>query len=102
MLVYWDNLFGSFMFYPTTIASPQVAILAQGTVTSNSQQPIQHQLVTLQLSGKTHYTSTDNSGKYTFLTSPGLAPGGSAQLTVMGQSQTVALSPSQQFNISVP
>ena len=103
MFVYWDNLFGSFMFVPTVIGPSFAAPLAQGTVTSASGGSVRHQPVTLSLGGKIYNTYTNNAGKYVFLGAPGMpAPTAPAQLTVMGVTQTVMPAAAQAFNVSVP
>jgi hypothetical protein len=102
MLVYWDNLFGSFLFVPTQLGSAQMSTLAQGLVTAKSGQSVRRQSITLSLGGKTYQTYTDNSGKYAFWTPPGLTHVTSGSLTTMGVTQTVTVNPTQQTNVTVP
>ena len=102
MLVYWDNLFGSFLFVPTQLGSAQMSTLAQGSVVSTTGKTVRHQPVTLSIDGKTYSTLTNNSGNYVFWTPPGLALAGTGAVTVMGVTQSVAASASQQNKITVP
>jgi hypothetical protein len=102
MLVFWDNLFGSFLFVPTQLGSAQMSILAQGSVVSKTGNTVRHQPVTLSIAGKTYRTSTNNAGNYVFWVPPGVAHAATGAVTVMGVTQSVAASASQQNKITVP
>ena len=102
MLVYWDNLFGSFLFVPTQLGSAQMSTLARGSIVSKTGKTVRHQPVTLSIAGKTYSTLTDKSGNYVFWTPPGLAHAATGTVSVMGITQSVAVSSSQQNKISVP
>src|SRR4029077_6198610 len=69
MSIYWDKLFGSFLFVPTVITSPQIAMLSKGSATDASGKPVAHEKVTLLIAGKTYHTWTDNHGDYVFFRS---------------------------------
>jgi len=105
MLVYWDNLFGSFLFVPAQLGSAQVSTMAQGSVTAQSGQPgqsLRGQPVTLSLAGKTYRTTTDSAGNYAFGALPGMTYPTSGTLSVMGVTQTVAVNPTSKINVQVP
>jgi hypothetical protein len=101
MSVYWDNLYGSFMFVPTTVG-PQTPALTRGTVTGASGQPMPHQAVTLSFGGKTYHTDTDSLGKYVFVAPPGSARTGAGQLQANGVSQPVTVGSTQEVPIRIP
>lgn len=121
MSIYWDTLFGSFLFVPTTLgppptpgpaprpmmralASPPV-ILSQGNVIDPTGKPMRHEAVQLVVGGKTYHTWTNNRGDYYFLRAASLRnvsipPTG--QLSVRGVRQVVALGSTQKLQIHVP
>ena len=102
MLIYWDNLFGSFMFVPTVLGSPQASILAQGTVTAVKGKSVAHQPVTLALGSKTYHTVTNSEGKYVIVGAPGIARPPAGQLNVGGVRQQVTLGAAQHVDIHLP
>ncbi len=96
MAIYWDNLFGSFLFVPTAVTSPQIVILKQGTALDVSGKPLPGEAVTLSVAGKTYHTWTDKSGAYVFFRQASLgqlAAGTAGQLSIKGVGQTVTLGP---------
>jgi len=90
------------MFVPTQLGSAQMSILAQGSVVSKTGNTVRHQPVTLSIAGKTYRTSTNNAGNYVFWVPPGVAHAATGAVTVMGVTQSVAASASQQNKITVP
>jgi hypothetical protein len=122
MSIYWDTLFGSFLFVPTTLTpqpmmrtrAPQTMlwaqalqpmILSQGTVIDPTGTPLRHEAVQLVVGGKTYHTLTNNRGDYYFLRAASLRnvsypPTG--QLSTRGVRQVVALGSTQKLQIHVP
>ena len=93
MAVYWDGLYGSFLFVPTTVGSGS-AVLSQGLVLSASGAPLRHQAVDLSFGGKTYHTFTGNDGQFHFYRSDVLAktgPRATAQLKVGDLTRTIKL-----------
>jgi len=65
MVIYWDTLYGTFMFMPT--AEPQMGpVIQQGHVSTATGKAAPQQLVALSYGGKTYHTSTDRNGNYRF------------------------------------
>ncbi len=65
VLVYWDNLFGTFMFtFATTLPS------ISGVIHDKAGKPWPHNLVTFTVGSKTFTTYTDPSGAYRFYNLP--------------------------------
>jgi hypothetical protein len=79
--VYWDSLFGTFLFIPSNLSA--ASIVQRGNVKDASGKAVVGQRVDLSYGGKTYHTLTSQNGSYTFFgTSPhGIAPQ-SATLTV--------------------
>lgn len=63
MSVYWDGIYGSFLFVPV----PDSVVVQQGTVTSAAGAAMRGVPVTLAFGGKTYRTFTDYRGHYGFL-----------------------------------
>jgi hypothetical protein len=91
MTVYWDKLYGSFMFVPTVLKPAQVQTMAQGTLTDASGKVVRHQPVTLSAAGKTFHTYTDSKGKYVFAAPPGFAAPATGQLSAMGTAKAISI-----------
>jgi hypothetical protein len=102
MAVYWDTLFGSFLFVPTVIAPPGLKKIAQGHVTDASGNTVRHQPVQLVVNGKTYHSYTNNAGDYTIYSTVNLATGATGQLTVGSVTQTTALGLSASPQIRLP
>jgi hypothetical protein len=105
MSIYWDKLFGSFMFEPTVLASPQIAAFHKGTVINTAGKPVQHAAVTLSIANKTYHTWTDNHGDYVFFRAAALGNVGleaTGQLSIKGVHQPVTLGSGQKIQIHVP
>ena len=93
--IYWDTLFGSFLFVPTTV-SPNLDIIQQGSVKNAQGQPARHEAVRLLVNGVTYHTYTNNNGSYTFYGPPTLRTTVhplTGQLSVGQIFQTVTLGP---------
>lgn len=69
ILVYWDELWRTFLFVPTDISS-SVAV-HRGKVLNKLGKPMQGQLVNLSYGGKTYHTVTGIDGSYDFFAAPG-------------------------------
>lgn len=68
MAVYWDKLYGSFLFVPLVVG-PGSSVVSQGSVTNASGVRLRHQEVSLSYSGKVYRTFTDNKGNFHFYSS---------------------------------
>ena len=64
MLIYWDRLFGTFLFVPAMTVAAQQPI-HQGFL-MRAGQPVAHVPVAITIAGTTYHTLTDNSGRYVF------------------------------------
>ncbi len=104
MSVYWDKLFGSFLFVPIVLSPPQTMNLAQGTVVSPNGHPARHEKVSLSVAGKTFHTYTDGRGGYRFFAHAGalkLKPGATGQLTIRGVRHSVKLGSAAKTQIRI-
>jgi uncharacterized RmlC-like cupin family protein len=63
--VYWDTLYGAFLFVPEGIP-PNHVIISQGSVTSYGI-PVRHLEVDLTVGTTVYHTLTHNNGEYTFI-----------------------------------
>src|ERR1700674_2714212 len=89
--VYWDSLYGTFMFMPTNIPG---LVIHQGHVSDSAGKLVRYQIVTLSYGGKTYHTATNGNGDYRFFApqnAPKVALPATGQLTVMGFKQAVTL-----------
>ena len=102
MSIYWDKLYGSFLFVPIVVGSPQIMTLAHGNVTSASGQFLRHEKITLSLGGKTYHTVTDAHGNYVFFAAAQnvkLQPGSKGELEVKGLRKTVTLGSAEKIQL---
>jgi hypothetical protein len=88
MAVYWDTLFGTFMFAPVE-ADPGLVLIHRGRVQTFSSEPAQHQEVTLMLGRKIYRTYTNNNGEYQFYSEEVLPDGFIGRLNTGGLSKVV-------------
>ncbi len=105
MRIYWDTLFGSFLFVPTTLSSPQFLMLNQGIATAASGKPARHEAVTLSFGGKTYHTWTNNHGDFAFFrpaSLPVLHRPTSGELSIKGVRKVVALKSAAKVQIRLP
>src|SRR6185312_16828197 len=54
--VFWDNLFGSFVFFPTVLGGTGQPPLAQGILTGSSGAVMRHRPIDLPIGNKTFHT----------------------------------------------
>jgi hypothetical protein len=101
MSVYWDKLFGSFMFLPTGVG-PDMTTLAQGNVATQTRHLAAHQLVELKFGGKIYHTFTDARGDYVFLSRTNVHHPATGQLSIQGVTQTVTLKSPEKLTIHLP
>ena len=100
MQVYWDALYGSFLFVPYDLST--AAMVQQGRVTDASGKPLAGQKVDLTYGGKTYHTLTGRNGTYRFLTPRGRpVRSQTARLVVRNVSQAVTLGSPQATIIRV-
>jgi len=102
MAIYWDTLFGSFLFVPTSLTAPGVMTLAQGTALSRSRTPLPYEPLTLSFGGKTYHTWTDDRGEFVFVrvaSTPAVQIPSTGKLIIRGKQQTVSLTPAQKLQI---
>jgi hypothetical protein len=101
MEIFWDSLYGSFVFFPTELGAPSTTILTQGTVTGANGQVLRHQPVDLAVGAKTLHTYTDSKGKYVFLVHSISGNPANGTLSAMGTSQAVAFGSVQDIKTAV-
>jgi hypothetical protein len=100
MQIYWDALFGSFVFMPYDLAAS--SMLQRGTVTDTAGKPVAGQQVDLTVGAKKLHTVTDSRGAYSFIAPAGLSVSSqSATLTVRNVDRTVTLRSSQPAQIQL-
>lgn len=99
MLIYWDKLFGSFAFVPTSSGEP-IAILNQGHATDAAGKPLRREAVTLTVAGKTFHTWTDDRGDYAFLKPEGTAQ--KEEISIHGFKESVPVESGRTFQIRIP
>jgi len=89
MDVYWDTLYGSFVFAPHVFggAGKKKATMHSGHVKTASGTSAKRERVDLTYGGRTYHTFTNKNGDYAFED----VPSGDAQLTVAGVRTTVKL-----------
>jgi hypothetical protein len=96
LAVYWDSLYGSFLFAPVTLPESD---MFSGVVTGPGAKPLVHQQVVLKVAGRTLTTYTDSKGVYRYYA----PPTGSAQVTVGSiVKSTMLKSGKAQLDIQVP
>jgi hypothetical protein len=85
--VYWDTIFGTFMFAPHDFkgGARRVEKPTRGRVATDSGAPARHERVDLVYAGKTYHTYTNKQGDYAFET----VPAGAGQTTVKTPKLTV-------------
>jgi hypothetical protein len=92
--VYWDSLFGPFLFIPYDLSAN--ATTQRGTVTTASGKPLPGQVVELILNGKTYRTVTASDGSYRFGALPGqTTTPQTGRIVVQNVEQPVALRSSE-------
>ncbi len=98
--VYWDALYGSFLFAPL-VDGIQVQ---QGTVTTTAGKPLQKTPVVLAYGGRTYLTFTDYRGRYRFAVSAKARKSmpATGELSVNNVRQPVELGSSSTTQIRVP
>jgi hypothetical protein len=64
MAVYWDTIYGTFMFLPITAG--HALLLHEGSVVDSSHAPVRGREVTLKLDKTTYRTVTNAAGRYRF------------------------------------
>jgi hypothetical protein len=94
MQVYWDLLYGAFMFVPYEIPTDR---LFHGFAVDKLGNKIPHELVTLTYNGKTYHTFTDGNGEYKFaMPNVGdIRRAAQAKLAIRGVEQSVKLEVSE-------
>jgi hypothetical protein len=103
MAVYWDTLFGSFLFVPTILDRGALSFY-QGTLTDTSGHALRREPVMLSVGGKTFRTWTDNRGEFTFARAVGLPAlhlPSRGKLSIRGRTYIADLRPARKFRISV-
>jgi len=104
MTIYWDTLFGSFVFVPTVL-TPQMMILSQGFVTDILGRSVAHEPVTLSIGRKTYHTWTNNRGEYVFFTPAHRGVfrlPASGQVLIRGKGHVITVPSAHKLHISVP
>lgn len=104
MGIYWDTLFGSFLFSPITLGS-QTTVMQQGILRDAAGNPKRHVPVDLAIAGKAFHTFTNNNGEYVFFKPTTQIPDfpNIGQLLINGRpSQTVSLGSAQKLSVQVP
>lgn len=105
MMIYFDDLYGTFVMVPTVLSSPGVEILHRGVVLDAAGKPMRHVAVTVVVAGKTYHTWTGNTGDYAFLIPATLRQSVTAatgQLTIQGLTQQVSLFTQQPLRVKIP
>lgn len=103
MGVYWDLLYGSFMFKPLDYS--EFKLSHEGTVRNTTGRCVRQEPVELSYDGKTYRTVTDQNGNYRFFVpknEPSVALPATGQLTVRGFKQEVALQASTKGEVKIP
>jgi hypothetical protein len=102
IVVYWDTLYGSFMFMPM-LPSEMGLVILQGHLSNSAGKSVTHQVVELAYGGKTYRTATNRNGDYKFFAvKTGATRPRTGQLTVKGVKHTVPLGSSAPVQIRVP
>jgi hypothetical protein len=104
IVVYWDTLYGSFMFMPM-LPSEMGLVIHQGHVSNSAGKSARHQVVQLSYGGKTYTTATNRNGDYKFFApknAAGATRPATGQLTVKGVKQTVPLGSSAPVQTRMP
>lgn len=93
--IYWDTLYGSFMFQPFSASGAQQMVT--GRVADSSGNPLPRQLITLEADGKTYKTVTNFKGEYSLFG----AASGQGTLSTAGLRNTVTIGAATPANITV-
>jgi len=86
--VFWDTLFGSFMFASPTL-SPRLRPIQTGRLLHATGQGAAREPVVLKYHGKVYRTTSRSDGSYAFYSVDRAAPGSSASLVVAGRTRVV-------------
>jgi hypothetical protein len=102
MDVYWDSVYGSFVFVP--YQSSQEAVVQSGQVIDSAGNKVGGAPVTLNYAGKVYRTFTGRDGTYKFVAPVGkvAALPNTAQVTVRGVSSNVPLRTIEVTKLNVP
>jgi hypothetical protein len=102
MDVYWDSVYGSFVFAPYSPAQEEV--VQSGEVTNTAGQKIAGAPVTITYAGKVFHTMTGRDGTYKFVRPLRQLPAlpKAAEVTVRGVSATVPLRTAEVAKLRVP
>ena len=102
MDVYWDSIYGSFVFVP--YQPSQQEVVAAGQVTNSAGDRVAGAPVTINYAGKVYRTFTGRDGTYKFVrpVSKVAALPNTAEVTVRGVSTTVPLRTAEVTKLSVP
>jgi hypothetical protein len=102
MAIWWDTLFGSFLFVPTTPGG-QSTIIHQGELTNASGAPVRGEPVTLSIGPTTFHTVTNKAGMYVFRASASYPGAGqAAHLAVRGVVKEVTVGASTTSVLRIP
>jgi hypothetical protein len=97
LLIYWDRLFGTFLFVPS-LSDPSQEPIQQGFV-MRAGTPVVHVPVQFVVDGKKYYTLTDTSGKYVFYGKKAAVMKGI--LTIGGNNIQLPLSPMTPMTVEI-
>ena len=102
MDVYWDSVYGSFVFVP--YQPSQEAVVQSGQVIDSAGNKVAGAPVTLNYAGKVFRTFTGRDGTYKFVAPVGkvAALPNTAQVTVRGVSANVPLRATEVTKLNVP
>ena len=95
--IYWDTLYRSFMY-----AQNHDGIAHRGRALDENGEPLRQEEIALTFDGATHYTITDNEGRYRFTGAPTEASHQTGQLVIRKMKKTVPLSTPSEVRIQTP
>jgi hypothetical protein len=95
MQIWWDTLYGTFVFVPATLDG-QLPTLHQAQVVDSSGEPLRNEPIALMVGGKAFHAVTDSSGHYAIRALENFAnakQSPTAQVIVRGAKKDVSLTP---------
>jgi hypothetical protein len=101
VVVYWDTLFGSFMFAPPASNGP-LMVVQRGLVLRQAGMPARRVPVQVEFHGKVYHTYTDNQGEYAIYSADNTAAVTSATVIVANNKTVVQTGPSITSTIRIP
>ena len=101
MAVYWDTLFGTFMFSALDPEKSGLLLVQRGVLRTASGDPLPHQKLTLAVGRREYVTYSDNAGAYSFYADPLMPNGAIATLSAGKTTKVVKIGDPELLSIQI-